>query len=339
MKRKEFLRGVGLVGLGSLLPVGKASADSGVSAAKSRSACVLIPSETEGPFPLDLTTTNSATYFRSDLRETQAGVDLHVKMKIFGLSNCAPMTNVRVNIWHCNNLGIYSGYNYNINAGDLNATFLRGYQMTDAYGEVSFLTKFPGHYSGRVTHIHFQVYVSSAYKAVSQFTFDTNLKNALYTANSSTYNGTDTQSITTDNVFSDGYANQLGTLTKNSDGSYSTYFEASIQGSGSGSMGMAHYEGETGGQFKLGQNFPNPHTGLTSIPFTLNAASQVQIDIYDLQARKVATIGKGNLAPGEYIVPVDFEALGIAAGSYLYQIQVSNSNGVFRQVKMMTAAR
>lgn len=337
MKRTEFLKGVGILGLGSVLPIDKTLAQT--AAAKSGATCVLIPSETEGPFPLDLTTGNSATYFRSDIRETQPGVDLHLKLKIFGLSNCTPMTNVRVNVWHCNNLGIYSGYNNNMNAGDINATFLRGYQMTDAYGEVSFLTKFPGHYSGRVTHIHFQVYVSSAYKAVSQLSFDINAKNALYTANSSTYNGTDPATFSTDNVFSDGTSGQIATLTQNSDGSYSSYLEVSIQGSGSGSTGMANYEGETGGQFKLGQNFPNPHTGFTTIPFTLHIASQVQIDIYDQQARKLAAIEKGFLASGDYQVPVDFNALGIASGTYLYQIQVSNSNGVFRQVKMMTEAK
>ena len=339
MKRQDFLKGVGLLGVGSLLPISKAMADSGTAAAKSTASCVLIPSETEGPFPLDLTTVNSSTYFRSDIRESQTGVLLHLKMKIFGLNNCTPMTNVRVNVWHCNKDGIYSGYNNNMNAGDVNATFLRGYQMTNAYGEVEFTTIFPGHYSGRVTHIHFQVYVSSAYKAVSQMTWDVATKNALYSANSTTYNGVDPQSLSSDNVFSDGTTNQIATLTKNSDGSYSSYLEVSVQGTGSGSTGMANYEGETGGHFKLGQSFPNPHYGAVTIPFTLNTASDVQIDIYDLQARKVASIPQGSLATGEYKVPVDFGALGIASGSYLYQIQAANSQGVFRQAKMMTATQ
>jgi len=65
----------------------------------------------------------------------------------------------------------------------------------------------------------------------------------------------------------------------------------------------------------------------------------VQIDLFDLSARKVAVIQKGKLAAGNYKIDVDCSALGIAAGNYIYQLQVSNSEGVFRQCKMMTAAR
>ena len=338
MKRGEFLKGVGILGVGAMLPVGKAMADTG-TAAKSTGACVLIPSETEGPFPLDLSTTNSAKYFRQDVREGKAGVELRLKMRITGLDNCLPMNNVRVNIWHCDKDGIYSGYNNNMNAGDTAATYLRGYQMTNAYGEVDFVTIFPGWYSGRLCHIHFQVYVSSVYKAVSQMTFDIPTKNALYTSHSSIYTkGADPMTVASDNVFSDGVTYQMATLTANSDGSYSSLMEVTINGSGA-ATGIKNYEGETGGQFKMGQNFPNPHNGFTTIPFSLATSSQVEIDIYDLSARKVATINKGNLSAGDYEVAVDFGALGIASGSYLYQLQVSNGSGIFRQAKMMTAAR
>lgn len=150
MKRNEFLKGAGILGLGTLLPAGKVFADT-TTAAKGTGSCVLIPSETEGPFPLDLTTNNSATYFRQDIREDRTGVRLNLKMKILGLSNCLPMQNLRVNVWHCDRSGIYSGYNNNMNAGSTAATFLRGYQMTDTNGVVNFITIFPGHYSGRTT--------------------------------------------------------------------------------------------------------------------------------------------------------------------------------------------
>jgi len=38
-------------------------------------------------------------------------------------------------------------------------TFLRGIQLTDANGSVSFRTIFPGYYMGRTNHIHFKVRV------------------------------------------------------------------------------------------------------------------------------------------------------------------------------------
>lgn len=343
MKRSDFLKGLGVLGAGAAIPF-KSLADTGTTAAKGTGICVLIPTETEGPFPLDLTTTNAATYFRSDVRETKPGVTLHLKMKIFGVDNCTPMTNVRVNIWHCDKDGIYSGYYNTMNTGSTpataNETWLRGYQMTDAYGEVNFVSIFPGWYSGRTCHIHFQVYVSSNYKAVSQMTFDVTAKNALYTSHSSIYTkGADPLSPSGDNIFSDGYQYQLASLTENTDGSYTAYLEVSVSGSGTGTTGIAHHEPETGGQFVLGQNFPNPHNGYTTVPFTLNTTSQVQLDIYDLQARKIASIDKGLLSAGDHNIGIDFAALGIVSGSYLYQLQVSNPDGRFRQVKMMTVVR
>lgn len=339
MKRNEFLKGMGILGVGALLPLKNALANEPVPAAKATSSCVLIPSETEGPFPLDLTTDHAATYFRQDIREDRTGTELHVKLKITGLDNCLPMANVRVNIWHCDKDGIYSGYDTAMNpGGSATTTWLRGYQMTDANGGVEFITIFPGHYDSRVTHIHFQVYVSSVYKAVSQFTWDPTVKNNFYTAHSSVYtHGVDPQDITTDNVFSDGYALQLATLTDNGDGTYTSYIEATINGTGA--LGLANYEGETGGQFKLCQNFPNPHEGYTTIPFTINNQSDVEIDIYDLSAKKLGSLQLGSLSTGDHTAAVNFDDMGIASGTYLYQIQVTNSKGTFRQCKMMTAAK
>ncbi len=336
MKRTEFLKGLGLAGAASFIPFKSVLADAG-TVAKATGSCVLIPSETEGPFPLDLTTTNAATYFRQDVRETKTGTKLNLKLKIIGLDNCLPMANLRVNIWHCDKDGIYSGYNNSQNAGDVNATFLRGYQMTDANGEVNFVSIFPGWYSGRLCHIHFQVYVSSVYKAVSQLTFDIATKNALYAANTTEYTkGADPMTVASDNVFSDGITYQTATLTANGDGSYSSYMEVTINGTGA-ATGIKNYEGETGGHFKMGQNYPNPWVEQTTVPITLNTASHVQLDIYDLSARKVATINKGSLQPGDYNVEVNTSSLGIATGNYIYQLQVTNSQGTFRQCKMMTA--
>lgn len=54
---------------------------------------------------------------------------------------------------------MYSGVvaNGNGNSADatnINNTFLRGIQQSDADGVVKFETLFPGHYTGRATHIH-----------------------------------------------------------------------------------------------------------------------------------------------------------------------------------------
>ena len=68
-----------------------------------------MPSETAGPFPLDLSA--NEYFFRQDIREDRVGVQMRQKVRIIGAGNCQPMPGVRVNIWHCDRDGNYSGYN------------------------------------------------------------------------------------------------------------------------------------------------------------------------------------------------------------------------------------
>lgn len=336
MERKAFLRGIGLAGAASLIPFGKALA--GAGDAQKPSSCSLIPSEAAGPFPLDLS--ENSTFFRQDITGDREGVPLQLKMRILGEDGCLPMPNLRVNVWHCDKDGIYSGYDNAMNPGSTSTNWLRGYQMTDANGEVTFMTIFPGWYSGRICHIHFQVFVSSVYAAVSQLSFDVGAKNALYAANASLYTkGADPTSFNGDNIFSDGYSLQIATLTPNSTiNGYDAFLEATIKGGGS-TTGLAGLEPETGGQFKLGQNYPNPHRGFTTIPIHLTQAADVSIGLFDLSGRKVKELHLGRLGIGEHDVDIDFSSGNVAPGNYIYQLQVENSNGTFRQCKMMTAAR
>lgn len=334
--RREFLKATGILGVGSLIPFGKTFAGN-EDTGKAMGSCVLIPTETAGPFPLDLTANTS--YFRQDLRETKTGVQLNVKLKITGVDNCDPMQNLRVNIWHCDKDGLYSGYSQSNNPGQAGFTYLRGYQMTDANGEVEFVTIFPGWYSGRICHIHFQVYVSSSYAAISQLTFDVDTKNGIYAANASLYTkGPDPMTLAGDNVFSDGYAYQMAALTPNTvTGGYDASLEVSIQGSGT--VGLGNIEKENAKQFSLGQNFPNPYVNETTIPFILRQTADVSIELWDLSGKKVATISEKDLPAGEQAITLNMKALGITTGNYLYQIEVINRDGLFRQCKMMTAAK
>lgn len=64
-------------------------------------------------------------------------------------------------------------------------------------------------------------------------------------------------------------------------------------------------EPETGGQFKLGQNFPNPYVDGTSVPFTLKNPSDVTIELFDAMGKKVAIIPAKALGSGEHAIKVD----------------------------------
>jgi protocatechuate 3,4-dioxygenase beta subunit len=106
--------------------------------------------------------------------------------------------------------------------GLTNENYLRGVQEADANGVVTFTTIFPGCYSGRMPHVHFEVYrslaaASSAANKIktSQFTFPMDVLNTVYatSAYSSSARNLSAISYTTDNVFNDGVTLQMGTVT------------------------------------------------------------------------------------------------------------------------------
>lgn len=340
MKRHEFLKGIGLAGLGAL-PFARAAAQ--MADGKTAACPTLIPTETEGPFPLDLTTGNAATYFRTDIRESKSGSQLNLKIRVLGAANCLPIANARVNIWHCDAVGAYSGYStaQGNTSNTVGQTYLRGYQMTDAAGEVNFTTIFPGWYNGRIAHIHFQVLPNGGSARVSQMTWDIAAKNALYAANPTVYknNGAPdgTASYTADNIFSDGTSEQIATLTGSGTGPYTSELTVTVPGSGTATS-IAETEMQSLG-FALGQNFPNPYSGSTTVPFTLAERSDVKLAIYDTNARRLIAMERQGLSAGDHIILVDMGELRLVTANYLYQLEVTNSKGTTRNVKMMTALK
>jgi len=118
--------------------------------------CVVRPELTEGPYYVD------EMLNRSDLRSdpsdgsVRPGVNLRLRFVVSDANGCTPLSNVLVDVWHCDALGVYS----DVRDGGFNTVgrrFLRGYQLTDASGVASFTTIYPGWYSGRAVHIHFKV--------------------------------------------------------------------------------------------------------------------------------------------------------------------------------------
>ncbi|MCX8051936.1 MAG: hypothetical protein N3B17_08615 [Chlorobi bacterium] len=330
MNRRQFVSQTLASGL--VLPLVASNALANESPPTPKSSCVLIPTETAGPFPLDLS--ENPTFFRSDVREDQQGVRLDLRLRIIGAANCAPMPNVRVNIWHCNANGEYSGYNTAVGK-----TYLRGYQFTDANGEVAFTTIFPGWYDGRTCHIHFQVYVSSMYAAISQLTFDHDAKNALYAAHADLYpKGPDPLTPSRDNIFSDGYSYQLATLEADPEtGGYRSFLEVAVQGEGT--LGIGYLEQRAAEYFALGQNTPNPATGRTTIPLEMRTAAAVRLEVWDIGGVKRATLLDEFLSEGTYAVELDADGLGLAAGNYVYQLIVETPHGRYADCKVLTLVR
>jgi len=193
--------------------------------------CTLIPQETQGPYPLLAILSNSAMV-RADITEEKSGVPLTLKLKLVNVNDsCAPITSASVYIWHCDKDGLYSGYNQS--AGNtVGQTFCRGIQDVDSNGEATFTTIYPGWYSGRITHIHFQVYLysESVATATSQIAFPQDVTTAVY--NSALYVGrgqnTSVTSFANDNVFSDGTTYQMASLSGNVSSGYVATLEVGV---------------------------------------------------------------------------------------------------------------
>lgn len=154
---------------------------------------------------------------RQDVTEGKSGVPLTLRIKLVNTQkNCSQFPYASVYIWHCDKDGVYSGYSQP-GANTVGQTFLRGIQDTDANGEVTFKTIFPGWYNGRVTHIHFQIFlynnISGNGVAISQIAFPDASVREVYNSPLYAARGQNSLSIGNDNVFSDGSQYQMATIT------------------------------------------------------------------------------------------------------------------------------
>lgn len=132
-----------------------------------------VPNETAGPYPGDgsngVNVLDDDGVVRKDITssigggDTQEGVPLTVQLTVTDTEGGSALAGKAVYVWHCNADGEYSMYS----DGAEDATYLRGVQECDENGTAEFTTIFPGCYSGRWPHIHFEVY-SSLDDAIAQ---------------------------------------------------------------------------------------------------------------------------------------------------------------------------
>jgi protocatechuate 3,4-dioxygenase beta subunit len=190
-----------------------------------------VPTETAGPYPGDGSNgpdvLDDSGIVRHDIRRSfgdsrtlARGVPLRVNLTVTDAAkHYAPLSGLAVYLWHCDRAGRYSLYS----SGVEDENYLRGIANTDGDGTAWFKTIFPGCYSGRWPHIHFEVY-SSVAKAVSngpivktsQIALPRAVCKKVYAATG--YSGSAANlahtSLATDLVFSDDKAiHQLATVT------------------------------------------------------------------------------------------------------------------------------
>ncbi|MCQ4122761.1 dioxygenase [Rhodococcus tibetensis] len=189
------------------------------------------PQETAGPYPGDGSNGPNVLIesgvVRQDIRSsfgsysgTAEGVESTIELSLQDLANrCAAGTGMAVYLWHCDRDGAYSLYGQDITEQN----YLRGVQVADSAGTLSFTSIFPACYSGRWPHIHFEVFDSleaavagedprlTSQIAIPQdacekvFAYDTGYAKSV--SNMSQV------SLESDNVFGDGWDAELATVT------------------------------------------------------------------------------------------------------------------------------
>jgi protocatechuate 3,4-dioxygenase beta subunit len=198
--------------------------------------CAVSAEETQGPYPADGSNSINGTVsnalaltgiVRSDIRSsfgsmsgTAAGVPVTLELTVVNASaSCADLSGYAVYVWHCDRDGEYSLY------GATSQNYLRGVQETDANGLATFTTIFPACYSGRMPHIHIEVYRSATTATsytnklkTTQLALPTDVCTTVYTT-ATGYGASVTNfariSFATDNVFSDGTSTEMATVTGN----------------------------------------------------------------------------------------------------------------------------
>jgi protocatechuate 3,4-dioxygenase beta subunit len=243
--RRDALRLLGAGGAAAILSA------FGASRALGATPTAEVPDETAGPYPGDGSNgpdvLAESGVVRSDIRSsfgsmsgTADGVPLTIHLRVLDADTCDPVPGAAVYLWHCDAAGLYSLYSQ----GATNQNYLRGVQAADGDGRLTFQSTFPGCYSGRWPHIHFEVFedLDAARSvrnklATSQIALPGDTSAAVYAT--SGYSGSTANlarvTLSSDNVFRDGAAAQTPQITGSASSGYEITMDCAVSSAGSSS--------------------------------------------------------------------------------------------------------
>ena len=136
------------------------------------------PQQIEGPYFVDDMPNRSDIRSDTSNGSVEQGIPLRLVIHVYGVDNgsCVPLQGAKLDIWHANSQGIYSGVK---DMGTTENNFLRGYQVTDSNGTVQFTTIYPGWYEGRAIHIHDKVRIFDESEKILEWTAQLYFNNSI----------------------------------------------------------------------------------------------------------------------------------------------------------------
>lgn len=99
-------------------------------------------------------------------------------------------------------------------------------------------------------------------------------------------------------------------------------------------IGVSAENGARNAAFVLEPNHPNPFRSSTAIRYALDRPATVSVSVLDLRGRELAVVARGLKPAGHHTA--DFEATGLASGTYLVRLAV---DGHAVQTRRMTLSR
>ena len=321
MNRRSLLKSIGVIGVGTMLPftkvIGKLN-PGGKKGLASPAGCWLTPQTTAGPFYFNTNLFRQDIRYDFDTGTFYDGIQLNMTFTIIDF-NCNPISNVLVDIWHCDKDGRYSGYpNQPGGVSTVGLDFLRGIQLTDSNGQCSFITSYPGWYPGRATHIHFKVRLDAATFVTSQFAFPESVNAAVYATPLYIGRGPNPVSNEDDNIFGSSKPEFLTMeAVANTQGGYDGTYTIGINSP----VGVTEPDTTPQG-FKLEQNYPNPFNPATKIKYSIAGASPVKLTVFNVTGQEVATLVNSAQPAGVY--EVAFNANGLTSGLYFYRLNAGD---------------
>jgi len=195
----------------------------------SSSTCVVRPQQTEGPYFVDERLNRSDLTVDPVTGQARSGMPLRLAFRVSRSSAglCGPLAGALVDVWHCDALGTYSDI-----GGAAGSKYLRGYQITDASGNVQFQTIYPGWYAGRAVHLHFKIRSESGavsrFEFTSQLYFDDAVTDTVYTQPPYNTRGRRDTMNSRDGVFAAGGSQLILAVTREGAG-YGGTFDIALQ--------------------------------------------------------------------------------------------------------------